>query len=153
MTASPVTCEIDFAAEGRQQGFIRVPHSVTRSAYGFVPVPVISVRRGAGPKVVLMAGNHGDEFEGQVALTRLASSLDVDDVAGQLVILPAANTPAAVAARTLACTMLSTETKSRDCSPSPKIFGRLPAATAEAKSGMTAEYGLFGSWRGPKTLK
>src|SRR5690606_41002856 len=66
MTALPVTCEIDFAAEGRRHGFIRVPHSVTRSAYGFVPVPVISLRRGAGPKVVLMAGNHGDEFEGQV---------------------------------------------------------------------------------------
>lgn len=97
MTALPVTCEIDFAAEGRRHGFIRVPHSVTRSAYGFVPVPVISLRRGAGPKVVLMAGNHGDEFEGQVVLTRLAAALELDDVAGQLVILPAANTPAAVA--------------------------------------------------------
>jgi uncharacterized protein len=94
---SPVVSEVDFAAEGRHQGFLRIPHSVHRSAYGWLPVPVISIRNGDGPKVVCMAGNHGDEYEGQVALTRLARSLVADDVRGQLILLPAANTPAAIA--------------------------------------------------------
>lgn len=95
MTAdSPISSEVDFDAEGKQQGFLRLPHSVHRSAYGFIPIPVVSLRNGDGPRVVLMAGNHGDEYEGQVALTRLARTLTADDVAGQLIILPAANSPA-----------------------------------------------------------
>lgn len=93
--ASPVTSEVDFAAEGRHAGFLRLPHSVHRSAYGWIPIPVISIRRGSGPKVVLMAGNHGDEYEGQVALTRLAQTLTPADVQGQLIVLPMANAPAA----------------------------------------------------------
>jgi predicted deacylase len=95
--ASPIESEVDFGAEGKHQGFLRLPHSVHRSAYGFIPIPVVSIRRNQGPKVVLMAGNHGDEYEGQVALTELARELEADDVDGQVIILPAANTPAAVA--------------------------------------------------------
>lgn len=96
-TRSPVVSEVNFELEGRYQGYLRVPHSVHRSAYGWIPVPVISIRNGDGPKVVCMAGNHGDEYEGQVALTRLAQRLSPTDVSGQLIILPAANTPAAIA--------------------------------------------------------
>jgi predicted deacylase len=41
---------------------------VHRSAYGWIPIPVACVKNGAGPRILLMAGNHGDEYEGQVAL-------------------------------------------------------------------------------------
>ena len=42
-----------------------------------------------------MAGVHGDEFEGQVALSRLAHELHPDMLEGQVILLPMANYPAA----------------------------------------------------------
>ncbi len=90
-----IHCEIDLDRDGRQGGFLRVPHSVHRSAYGWIPVPIVSIRNGDGPVVLLLGGNHGDEYEGQVALSRLAGSLKSDQVSGQVIILPMANYPAA----------------------------------------------------------
>ena len=94
---SLITSEVDFSADGKQQGFLRLPHSVHRSAYGWIPIPVASVKNGSGPRVLLMAGNHGDEYEGQVALSKLLRRLDPAAVSGQIVILPMANFPAAKA--------------------------------------------------------
>ena len=56
--------EIDFASDGKHSGYLRLPHSVHRSAYGWIPVPIASIKNGVGPKVVLSAGTHGDEYEG-----------------------------------------------------------------------------------------
>jgi predicted deacylase len=92
-----VSTDIDMAAEGRQCGFLRLPHSVHRSAYGWLPVPIVQFRNGSGPQVLLLAGNHGDEYEGQVILCKLIRSLDVTELRGRLVILPMANFPAAEA--------------------------------------------------------
>ena len=39
MSGTQITSEVEFEAEGKQQGYLRVPHSVHRSAYGWVPVP------------------------------------------------------------------------------------------------------------------
>lgn len=89
--------EIDFEAEGKQTGFLRIPHSVHRSAYGWLPMPAVCVQNGAGPKVLVLAGNHGDEYEGQVALCKLTQSLEPEHIAGRVVILPMANYPAALA--------------------------------------------------------
>lgn len=94
---NPIHSEVDFAAEGKQTGYLRLPHSVHRSAYGWLPMPVASIRNGKGPKVLLMAGNHGDEYEGQVLLSRLIIDLEPAMVSGQIVILPMANYPAALA--------------------------------------------------------
>lgn len=92
---SLIQSEVDFERQGVHGGYLRIPHSVHRSAYGWIPVPVISLRNGDGPVVLLLGGNHGDEFEGQVALSRLASRLDLDGLHGQVIILPMANYPAA----------------------------------------------------------
>ncbi|MBM3567857.1 MAG: deacylase [Alphaproteobacteria bacterium] len=89
--------EIDFNREGKQTGFARIPHSVHRSAYGWIPMPIACIKNGAGPRVVLTAGNHGDEWEGQVALGRLIRELDPAQVRGTLIVLPSANFPAAMA--------------------------------------------------------
>jgi predicted deacylase len=100
MTETLITSEVDFHAPGKQQGFLRVPHSVHHSAYGWIAVPVVSLRGAAeGPVVLLVSGNHGDEYEGQVALTRLARMLKPEDIAGQVIILTMANAPAAEAGR------------------------------------------------------
>ena len=94
---SRVHSEIDYDREGRQDGFLRLPHSVHRSAYGWIPIPVVQIKNGDGPTTLLMSGNHGDEFEGQVALTKLVQALQPEDITGRLIVLPMANYPAALA--------------------------------------------------------
>ena len=94
---SRLSADIDLAAEGKATGFVRVPHSVHRSAYGWIPIPIVRIKNGHGPNVLLQAGNHGDEWEGQIGLGNLIRSLEPKDIKGRLVILPSANFPAAMA--------------------------------------------------------
>lgn len=93
-----IAATVDFDADGKQIGWLRVPHSVTRSAYGTLPVPIAVIRNGDGPKLMLSAGNHGDEYEGQVVLTRMIQDLQAEDICGTLLILPALNLPAVLGA-------------------------------------------------------
>ncbi len=90
---------IDFAAEGRADGVLAIPFSVDRSPYFQVQIPYCRFRNGSGPRLLLMAGNHGDEYEGELLLARLMRRLDVGAMRGELTILPLANTPAVMAAR------------------------------------------------------
>ena len=89
---------VDFDREGKQIGALHVPHSVTRSAYGVQPIPVAVLRNGPGPQVLLSAGNHGDEYARQGVLTRLIQTLQAEQICGGLIIIPALNLPAALAA-------------------------------------------------------
>ena len=73
---SRIVAEVDFDKNGRQQGFLRLFHSVHSSAYGFIPIPIEVVKNGKGPTAVFTSGNHGDEYEGQVAICNLARKLD-----------------------------------------------------------------------------
>ena len=94
---SRLSADIDLNAEGKATGFVRVPHSVHRSAYGWIPIPIVRIKNGDGPNVLMQAGNHGDEWEGQIGLGNLIRSLEPKDIKGRLVILPSANFPAAMA--------------------------------------------------------
>lgn len=96
-TASLLRCDIDLNSEGKATGFVRIPHSVHRSAYGWIPMPIVRIRNGEGPRVLMIAGNHGDEWEGQIGLGQLIRELQPPDIQGTLVILPSANFPAAMA--------------------------------------------------------
>lgn len=95
MPKSRIQVDIDLAADGKHAGHARLPHSVNRSAYGWLPMPIASIRHGEGPTILLMAGTHGDEYEGQIVLTRLFQALEPQQVQGQLLFLPMANYPAA----------------------------------------------------------
>jgi len=92
-----VFTDIDFEREGKQVDWLNLPHSVTRSAYGAISIPLAVIRNGPGPTVFLMAGNHGDEYEGQIVLTKLIRELEPQHVRGRIIIMPAANLPAAMA--------------------------------------------------------
>ncbi len=94
---SRLAADINLEAEGKATGFVRVPHSVHRSAYGWIPIPIVRLKNGNGPSVLMQAGNHGDEWEGQIGLGNLIRSLEPKDIKGRLVILPSANFPAAMA--------------------------------------------------------
>src|SRR5207237_3933617 len=87
---SRLSPEIDLDRDGKQTGFLRLPYSVHRSAYGWIPIPIVAIGNGAGPRILLMAGNHGDEYEGQVALGRLIRDLDPAEVRGRRRSLPLA---------------------------------------------------------------
>lgn len=77
--------DIDLDAPGRQTGTVSIDSQTT---------PIISLSAGDGPTIVLTAGVHGDEYEGQVALAELARELDVQRLSGRLIIMPRVNGPA-----------------------------------------------------------
>ena len=93
------TSEIDFDRDGKHHGYVRVPWSSHRSAYGWLPVPIMSIRNGDGPRALLVGGNHGDEYEGMSIFIDLYRTLSPEDIEGQLIFMPAANAPAVYAGR------------------------------------------------------
>jgi len=99
MTRTRITPTIDFEKNGKQTGFLRLPHSVHESAYGFIPIPIVVIKNGTGPTILLNSGNHGDEYEGQVTLMKLVRELRAEQVQGRILFTPAANFPAAIAGR------------------------------------------------------
>jgi len=96
-----VTSSIDFDAEGKQHGHLNLPHSSNASAWGAVRLPVTVLKNGDGPTVTFIAGNHGDEYEGPLALLKLASELDIAEVSGRIILVPCLNAPAVAAASRL----------------------------------------------------
>lgn len=89
-----ITCTIDLGRDGKQWGDLRLRYSSDRYALGYIPVPIAAVRNGAGPTVLLVGGNHGDEFEGPVALLKLVHRLDPGRIRGRIIVLPCLNAPA-----------------------------------------------------------
>ncbi|MDX8470164.1 succinylglutamate desuccinylase/aspartoacylase family protein [Mesorhizobium sp. VK23B] len=89
--------DVDFDKEGVSNGYLQVPHSTNDSGYGWIPVPITIIKNGSGPSVLLMAGNHGDEYEGQVLMMKLLRSLSPNRIRGRLVIVPGVNAPAVAA--------------------------------------------------------
>ncbi|MFX1765725.1 N(2)-acetyl-L-2,4-diaminobutanoate deacetylase DoeB [Paraburkholderia sp. A1RI-2L] len=94
MRASPIQPTVDFNADGEQHGFLKLPHSHDGSAWGAEMIPVTVVRNGEGPTALLTGGNHGDEYEGPIALSKLAVSLKAKDVKGRVIVVPFMNFPA-----------------------------------------------------------
>ncbi|MHA7198386.1 succinylglutamate desuccinylase/aspartoacylase family protein [Arthrobacter alkaliphilus] len=82
---------IDFAAVGRQLGYLEIEHSDNENDAAVIPSPIAVLSGGDGPTVLLIAGTHGDEYEGQILLQELIRSLNPDEVTGRLIILPALN--------------------------------------------------------------
>lgn len=91
---SRITTDVDFSKPGKQRSWLRLPYSADRSAYGWIPIPVVCISNGEGPTVMLTAANHGDEFEGPIVLSHLLNDVEPGDVTGRLIILPALNVPA-----------------------------------------------------------
>lgn len=94
LTPSPVTATVDFAAPGVNHGFLRLPYSRDDAAWGSVMTPITVVVGGDGPTALLTGANHGDEYEGPIALFDLASSIRAQEVTGRIIIVPAMNWPA-----------------------------------------------------------
>ncbi len=91
---SRITTEIDFEQQGKQSGYLRAPLSRNTSGWGIVEIPIVVIKNGSGPTVLLTGGIHGDEYEGPIALSELARTLEPENVQGRVIILPAVNIPA-----------------------------------------------------------
>ncbi|WP_046868932.1 N(2)-acetyl-L-2,4-diaminobutanoate deacetylase DoeB [Microvirga massiliensis] len=121
---SPVAATVDLDAEGVQHGFLRLPYSRDDSAWGSVMIPITVIARGNGPTALLTGGNHGDEYEGPIALFDLARSLRPDQVQGRVIIVPAMNYPAFCA---------GTRTSPIDCGNLNRSFPGRPDGTVTEK--------------------
>lgn len=97
--ASRVACSIDLNGPGRRVGYLGVSFSDDTHAYGIIPVPIAVLAGRAGPTVLLTAGVHGDEHEGQIVLRRLLREIDPMTLSGRIILMPAVNLPAVRAAR------------------------------------------------------
>lgn len=90
--------DVDFDKPGRQLGYVRIPHSPHGDAWGVTAVPIAVLANGAGPTVVIEGGNHGDEYEGPITIGELARELDPGRLQGRLILMPACNVHAVMAA-------------------------------------------------------
>lgn len=91
---NPIVSNVDYERDGVQHGHLKLPYSRDDSAWGAVMIPITVVKNGSGPTVLLTGGNHGDEYEGPVTLSKLAQSLDASDIQGRVIIVPFMNIPA-----------------------------------------------------------
>jgi len=94
MKPNPITPTVDFDRDGVQHGFLRLPYSRDDSAWGSVMIPITVARNGKGPTALLTGANHGEEYEGPVALMELAHTIEAAQITGRVIIVPAMNYPA-----------------------------------------------------------
>lgn len=94
MRASPVSTSVDYARDGVQHGFLKLPCSRDESAWGSILTPITVVKNGDGPTALLTGANHGDEYEGPVALADLCNTLQPAQIEGRVIIVPYLNHPA-----------------------------------------------------------
>lgn len=85
---------VDYAADGKQFGHLLVPHSRNESAWGTLMIPIVCIKNGDGPTLLLISGNHGDEYEGPLSVLKLVKRLDTAAFRGRLIAVPALNLPA-----------------------------------------------------------
>lgn len=90
----PLHTDFDFDTKGKRSGFIDLTYSDNEHAFSTLRLPVGVINAGKGPTVLMTAGSHGDEYEGQVILHRLMQDLSVNDLQGRIILLPALNLPA-----------------------------------------------------------
>lgn len=99
MAANPITTDVDLEKDGIQHGFLKLPHSGEESAWGAVMIPICVAKNGNGPTALLTGANHGDEYEGPIALMDLARQLEPGSLSGRVIMLPMMNQPAFAAAQ------------------------------------------------------
>lgn len=93
--------KLDLHQSGKQQGFLQVPYSHNLGGWANVMIPITIVAQGTGPTVLILGGNHGDEYQGQIAAMKLARELTPDQVHGRIILIPSLNLPAARSATRL----------------------------------------------------
>ena len=83
---------VDITQTGKQHGHLILPLSKSTVQDGHAMLPVCVIRGSQpGPTVTLMAGVHGDEFEGPLTLQKLTKELTPEMIHGCLILIPCVN--------------------------------------------------------------
>jgi predicted deacylase len=95
--------DIDWDAPGKRQYDIAF-HLDSSWGYSLLRLTVINGLKGSDaanmpPGIAVFGGNHGNEWEGQIAVKRLCNDLDPSQLAGRIVLIPQLS-PSACAANT-----------------------------------------------------
>jgi len=95
---TPIHTSVSFdLPTGRQCGHLAIPYSHNLGGWANLRVPICVISNGPGPTVLVLAGNHGDEYPGQVAIGKLWRETQAEQVAGRLILIPTLSPPAAKA--------------------------------------------------------
>lgn len=84
----------DLDKPGISNGHLVVPKGVDCEA---LSLPVFSLNKGEGPRLLITGGCHGDELEGPIVARRLVEWLPEAQACGRVVIAPVLNPPAVMA--------------------------------------------------------
>lgn len=95
--ANPIVSTIPFDRNGIHHGHLCLPWSRDDSAWGTLRIPICVVRKGNGPTALVTGGNHGDEYEGPLAIVDWCNTVNLDDVSGSVIAIPFMNYPAFLA--------------------------------------------------------
>ena len=101
MSRSQLHCTVDYSRLGVQHGQLCVPYSHNLGGWANLLLPITVVANGTGPTVLVLGGNHGDEYPGPIAILKLCREIRAEQVTGRIVLLPALNMPAVKAATRL----------------------------------------------------
>ena len=84
--------DVDLDKIGKQHGHLSLPVFEHQQGPSQLRIPVCVINGGQpGPVICLLAGIHGDEYEGTLTLHRMARELTDAEVHGCLILLPAIN--------------------------------------------------------------
>lgn len=95
MDRTQLHATVDFERPGKQLGHLCVPYSYNLGGWANLLVPIAVLNNGKGRTALVTAGNHGDEYPGQIAILRLMRELQAEQVRGRIILIPALNLPAA----------------------------------------------------------
>ena len=84
-------------APGKQVGRLQFPKISNTAGWAYNFVPIATIANGDGPTVLVSGGNHGDEYEGQIAALRLDPRAAAEQVHGRIVVIPVISTDASKA--------------------------------------------------------
>ncbi|MEM9106034.1 MAG: N(2)-acetyl-L-2,4-diaminobutanoate deacetylase DoeB [Pseudomonadota bacterium] len=96
---NPISATVPFDEDGLHHGHLILPWSRDESAWGTMRIPICVAKNGDGPTALITGGNHGDEYEGPLAIVDWAHSVDLEHVQGRVIAVPFMNYPAFKAAR------------------------------------------------------
>ena len=74
MQRSQVHGTIPLDRPGKHQGYLCVPYSYNLAGWANLLLPITVVVNGQGRTALVSAGNHGDEYPGQVAIRSCCAS-------------------------------------------------------------------------------
>jgi predicted deacylase len=101
MQQPSVTSTIDLSSPGKQIGHLRYPRISNDGGWAYDLVPIATIANGDGPTVLVSGGNHGNEYEGQIAALRLVHEIEPEQVTGRIIVVPVISMAAAWASTRL----------------------------------------------------